>query len=98
MSFRAKGPRLPLSEALRRFWMNLIGVTLFPFVAVITLKHYRLPIAVLFVLFLAAVVPAMWPFAIRNAPISYFGVAMAIWMAAILFAFVLSVMMTRSTA
>ena len=71
-------PRLRLRQALRTYWPFLIGLPIFQFLIVFspTVRNND----VLFgILFLSAILPAMWPSSFGNAPYSFWVAACVYW-------------------
>ena len=79
--------KLSLSEALRSYWVNLIGVAVFPFVFFIGGGVFHFPFLVIAPLFFVLCGLACWPVLTRRAPYSFWIVACGIWTAAGFLAF-----------
>jgi hypothetical protein len=78
ISRRRTNPRLRLRQALQTYWPFLIGLPIFQLLIVFV------PIVrnndVLFgILFLSAILPAMWPLFFGDAPFSFWVAACAYW-------------------
>jgi hypothetical protein len=89
MSAPPQNQRLELSEAIRRYWTNLIGVALFPsvfFLSVGPLRSFlsvsgQAVFACLIPFFFAVSLHAGWPYLRHRAPYTFWLVACAVWMA-----------------
>ena len=72
--------KLTVSEALRLYRMNLIGVAVFPSVFIIGEEIFHIPFLVFAPLFFLALGLAGWPYLTRRAPHSFWIVACGIYM------------------
>ena len=79
---------LPLNQALRVYWKNLIGVALFPPVLFIGGSVYNLTFGILFPLFFGAGFSALWPLLKRRVLFDFWAVAMVVWMVIIILSIV----------
>ena len=61
----------PLKVALRREWHHLIGIAIFPSVALLATQWFHVPFLATMPCFLAAVLYAMWPVYSKRAPSSF---------------------------
>lgn len=76
MSRRRTSPRLPLRQALQKYWPFLIGLPIFQFL-VVFVPAVRKSETLLGILFFSTGLPAMWPSAFGNAPYSFWVVVCA---------------------
>lgn len=74
--------RLPLSTALRKYWPWLTGMVLFPLLVVCGPNYKTIPQWVVATLFFGCGLPAMWPWLAKDAPYSFWFVAVALFFAA----------------
>jgi hypothetical protein len=70
-----KEPGLSLGVSLHRYWRYLLGVALFPSIAIPATEFLHVPFGFLVPLFIAAVVLAAWPHNRLGAPYSFWLVA-----------------------
>lgn len=71
-------PRLPLSQALRKYWLFLSGLVLFHFLMIFYPAPLKEPVAMC-VLFFGAVIAAGWPWLFRDAPYTFWVFACVYW-------------------
>ncbi len=84
---------LPLEQALKAYWKNLIGLAVFPPVAFIGIGGFELPSALFMPCFFAAGLPALWPYLTKRTPYSFWIVAMGVWMASSMISVMLMVIL-----
>ena len=72
--------RKPLKEALRVYWKSLIGIAIFPALALVGGDFLHIPFEFVALLFFAVCLLAAWPFLSGNAPITFWLVAMAVYL------------------
>jgi len=70
--------RLPLGAAMRRYWPFLLGITAFQILVIFVPAVSDNPIVVS-ILFIAATLPAMYPYLLGAAPFSFWAVACLYW-------------------
>ncbi len=73
--------RKPLREAIRCYWKHLIGVALFPTVALVGGEVLHIPFGYLALPFFAVSFLAAWPYLSGKAPYTFWLVAMFVWIA-----------------
>jgi hypothetical protein len=73
--------RKPLREVIRCYWKNLIGVALFPSVAVVGGEGFHIPFVYLVLPFFAVSFLAARPYLSGKAPYTFWLVAMFVWIA-----------------
>jgi hypothetical protein len=78
MSRHYTTPKLRLREALRTYWPFLIGLPVFQFL-IVFVPPVRNNEWLFGILFLGAILPAMWPLFFGNAPFSFWVAACAYW-------------------
>ena len=71
----------PLGVALRRDWVYLVGAPLFGPYVFLFAPRYDIPPPVTMILFFATLAPAFWPVINGRAPITFWVVAIVLWMA-----------------
>ena len=89
MDTSAQNQKLALSDALRRYWTNLIGVAVFPSVFFLSIGPLRalwsVPFPALFLVlipvFFAVCIHAGWPYLRHRAPYTFWIIACGVWMA-----------------
>lgn len=69
--FEFEKGRLPLGDALKRYWPYLIGITVFPTIATFGLDVFGLPFGPFLILFFCVFAFAAWPFFRFDAPYSF---------------------------
>ena len=79
MFFVKHRTRIQLRPALTKYWAYLIGIVSFPFL-LLAVEFLALPDVVLLPLFFVCVIPASWPWLAKDAPYSFWIVAMALWL------------------
>jgi hypothetical protein len=77
---RGHAPRIPLVIALRKYWPWLSGMALFPIVFLV-LDYRTIPDWLLFTLFVLSALAAWWPNMAKDAPYSFWYVAIALFFA-----------------
>jgi hypothetical protein len=70
--------RLPLGPAIRRYWPFLLGIPIFH-ILVVFVPAISSSSNLVSVLFLVALLPAMYPLLLGSAPFSYWAIAMLYW-------------------
>jgi hypothetical protein len=73
--------RKPLREAIRCYWKNLIGIALFPTVAIVGGDVLHIPFDYLLLPFFAVGFLAAWPCMSKKAPYTFWLVAISVYMA-----------------
>lgn len=76
----AKPERKRLKEALRDYWKSLIGVAIFPILALVGGDFLHIPFEYVALLFFAVCLLAAWPFLSGKAPFTFWLVAMAVYL------------------
>jgi hypothetical protein len=85
---RSAKTRLPLREALPRYWPYLLGITAFHFL-VVFVPAISTNSPLVQVLFFLAVLPAMYPVTFGSANSSFWSVAVLYWFFGYMLTFVL---------
>ncbi len=85
----AQNSKLSVPEALQRYWANLIGVAVFPFLFFIGAGIFHISFWILAPCFFGACGLAAWPYLTRRAPYTFWVIACAIWAAGGFVAFIL---------
>ncbi len=70
-----------LGVALRHDWRHLLGVALFPSVTGLSFLYLHVPEVAFIPFFFAVAFYAMWPCLAKRAPMTFWFVAGAVWMA-----------------
>jgi hypothetical protein len=76
-----RGLETPLGVALRRNWIYLAGAPLFGPFQFLLAPRYGIPPSVSSLLFFAVLLPTLWPIVTGRAPLTFWIVAVALWMA-----------------
>ena len=76
---RTSEPRLALSQALRKYWPLLLGLPTIQFIFVFVPSIFENR-PLVGILFFAATLPAVWPYAFGNAPFSFEVVTGLYWL------------------
>jgi hypothetical protein len=81
-----KGQPIPsLSVALRRHWSNLIGLATFPAASILGIRYLHMPPLLVFPIFIAVSLHALWPVRTKRAPYSFWLVAGAVYLGGAVF-------------
>ena len=75
----AEPRRMPLGEALRAYWWTMLGLLLFPTIAMVGMNIFHVPFGYLLLLFFAAALLAAWPYGSGRAPFSFWIVASVVY-------------------
>ena len=75
------GAKLPLAQALPRYWKYLIGVVLFPIMFFCGITHTKIPTSYCMPFFLLATLLAAWPVTTRRAAYSFWVLACVLYLA-----------------
>ncbi len=78
--------RKPLGEAFRAYWKALIGIALFPALAIIGGDFLHIPFEYVMLPFIAVCLLAAWPYLSGKAPYTFWFVAMLVYFAGGIFA------------
>jgi hypothetical protein len=83
-SSESPNTKMTVPQALRRYWVNLLGVALFPSACFIGIEVYRVSFWVFLPFFFLVCGLAGWPYLTRRAPYAFWLVACGIWMAGVM--------------
>lgn len=94
-SYRSAKTRLPLGSAMRRYWPFLLGIPAFH-ILVVFVPAISGNGNLVSVLFFVAILPAMYPYVVKSAPLIFWVVASLYWFFGYLLTLVVKVVLFSS--